>query len=65
MSSYDCDLPLQHNHKGNCWDLELVFVCKRGCPNAACLCCVCHEHDMPRGECDECPDCPGCEEGRE
>lgn len=62
----------QHTYTGNCW--ATVFPdcdCNRGtcrgrdkvgCPSRAFpLCDVCHDHDEPRGACEECLPCEACE----
>lgn len=51
---------MKHKHSGNCWDTYLVYSCKEcGHDN---LCDVCHEHELPRGECDECERCQECDD---
>lgn len=39
---------------GNSWNPDIIYNCREcGVDN---LCDVCHEHDMPRGDCDKCPE---------
>jgi hypothetical protein len=50
-----------HTKSGNCF--AGAYSCTTdGCRKGT-LCDVCHEHSMPRGECDECPTCRACESG--
>lgn len=52
----------KHNRKGNCWDVSIIYDCKR-CHLPEEVCDVCHKHDEPRGNCGECPRCAVCDEG--
>lgn len=46
----------RHDHLGNCTH---GIVCdQRGLGN---FCDVCHEHEQPRGDCEECPMCIACD----
>lgn len=50
-----------HQPSGNCF--EHAFKCKKcGIGN---FCDVCHEHENPRGACDECDGCPACDESED
>ncbi len=44
---------MKRKGSGNDWSEELVYSCPK-CGEGN-LCDVCHEHDLPRGECDQCP----------
>lgn len=44
-----------HLNNGNC--LESMYDCQLCGTGLDVLCDVCHEHDMPRGDCDECEIC--------
>jgi hypothetical protein len=46
-----------HTNDGNC------FAKAYDCPECGAdnLCDVCHEHEYPRGDCEECAPCPLCE----
>ncbi len=47
----------KHTKTGNCFDV--AFKCKDcGKDN---LCDVCHEHEMPRGDCLDCQRCEICD----
>lgn len=56
--------PAKHNLKGNCWAASRnCRVCRKELGMAwLTRCDVCHDHDTPRGECDECPRCQTCDE---
>lgn len=50
---------MDHITGGNCWRKGRVYNCPHcGVGN---LCDVCHQHDEPRGECEQCPSCPACD----
>jgi len=48
----------EHTNSGNCW--KFSKKCKE-CGEEV-LCDVCHEHSLPRGDCDECPRCLLCDD---
>lgn len=47
-----------HRNNGNCVRDAMLYDSCRICGSERCD--VCHEHDQPRGECEECSDCPAC-----
>jgi hypothetical protein len=48
----------KHTNTGNCY--AKAYRCKE-CGKGN-LCDVCHEHECPRGECDDCQKCAACDE---
>lgn len=45
-----------HNHRGNCLiDAHECTACGWGA-----VCDVCHDHEQPRGQCEECEPCLPC-----